>query len=237
MAEAQPTTETRAPEVAPPDIYRLDRRLTRAAIGLLARLFFRFYAHLKIVGIENVPRTGGVLLAGNHASNLDPVLGWAGLFGYRHLWGIAKSDLFRNKALAYCIHSMGSIPIRRGMVDRSVFKRTLELLAQGDAVGLFPEGALRTGAGSVLHGGAMRDGIARLAQFADVPVLPCVVVGGEKFRRWPAWLPLRRTRWAVAYGEPIFLRSDDDHAASRAALMDDLGAALRALHEEVRAYV
>ena len=64
----------------------------------------------------------------------------ASLRGYRHIWGIGKSDLFKNKIMAYCIHSMGAIPIRRGGIDRYVFKRTLELLAQGEAVGIFPEG-------------------------------------------------------------------------------------------------
>ena len=148
MAENRRAADKTAPE-APPDIYRLDRRITRWVIGLLAQSFFRIYGHLKVVGIENVPRTGGVLIAGNHASNLDPVLGWAGLRGYRHIWGIGKIELFKNKIMAYGIHSMGAIPINRSVVDRSVFKRTLELLAQGEAVGSFRKGRARTTACSI----------------------------------------------------------------------------------------
>ncbi len=214
MAEAHPTTETRAPEAAPPDIYRLDRRLTRAVIGLLARLFFHFYARLKIVGIENVPRTGGVLLAGNHASNLDPVLGWAGLYGYRHLWGIAKSDLFRNRALAYCIHSMGSIPIRRGMVDRSVFKRTLELLAQGDAVGLFPEGT-RTHDGLLNPG---QPGVGLMVQKSGVPVVPTALIG--TFEMLPRGAKrLRCVPLTMVFGKPMVFPPDTSRQGIADAIM------------------
>jgi 1-acyl-sn-glycerol-3-phosphate acyltransferase len=98
-------------------------------------------------------------------------------------------------------------------------------LRAGRVVGIFPEGGLRRGEASVLAGGRMKEGVARLAQIARVPVLPCVVAGGEKFSRWQNWLPLRRTRWAVAYGEPI------------AAGGDELPRALIALHEEVRGHV
>lgn len=188
-----------------------------------------------ILHAERARRGGACLLAANHASAFDSAL--LIVTTPRVIYWLSIVELFQNPLSRWFLSSMGASPLDRSKTDTVTVRFIARHLRAGRMVGLFPEGALRTGAGSVLHGGAMRDGIARLAQFADVPVLPCVVVGGEKFRRWPAWLPLRRTRWAVAYGEPIFLRSDDDHAASRAALMDDLGAALRALHEEVRAYV
>jgi 1-acyl-sn-glycerol-3-phosphate acyltransferase len=104
-------------------------------------------------------------------------------------------------------------------------------------VGMFPEGGVRRPANSVFAGGPLQPGFAKLAQVADVPVLPCVVVGGGKLRRWMNWLPLRRTRWAVAFGEPLTLRRELERAAARAALIEDVRRSLAALHEEVRHYV
>jgi len=227
VAETQPAPEKAAQEKTspepPPDIYRLDRRITRWIIGLLAQLFFRIYGRLKVVGIENVPRTGGVLIAGNHASNLDPVLGWASLRGYRHIWGIGKSELFKNKIMAYCIHSMGAIPIRRGMVDRYVFKRTLELLAQGEAVGIFPEGT-RTYDGLLNPG---QPGIGLMIHKSGVPVVPAALIGtyemlprGGKF---PRSVPL-----TMAFGKPILFPPDTSREVIAEAIMIEIAELLTA---------
>ncbi len=204
MAETNSVSAKRSKESeTPPDIHRLDRRITRLVIGLLARLFFKFYGRLKVIGVENVPRTGGVLLAGNHASNLDPVLGWAGLYGYRQLWGIGKIELFRNPILAYCIHSMGAIPIRRGTADRAMFKRTLELLAQGEAVGMFPEGT-RTHDGLLNPG---QPGVGLMVQKSGVPVVPCALIG--TFEMLPRNAKkLRRVPLTMAFGKPMTFPPD-----------------------------
>ena len=197
-----------------PNIQRLDRRIIRWLIGLLAKGFFRFYGRLRIVGIENVPRVGGVLIAANHASNLDPVLGWAGLYGYRHIWGIAKSELFKNRAQAYCMHSMGSIPIRRGMVDRTVFKRTLELLAQGEAVGIFPEGT-RTHDGLLNSG---QPGVGLMVQKSGVPVVPTALIG--TFEMLPRGAKkLRRVPLTIVFGKPMVFPSDTSRAVIADAIM------------------
>lgn len=222
MAETKPAAEKAAAET-PPDVYRLDRRITRWFIGLLAQLFFRIYGRLKVVGIENVPRTGGVLIAGNHASNLDPVLGWASMRGYRHIWGIGKSELFKNKIMAYCIHSMGAIPIRRGGVDRSVFKRTLELLAQGEAVGIFPEGT-RTYDGLLNPG---QPGIGLMIQKSGVPVVPTAIIGTyEMLPRGRS--KLRRAPLTMAFGQPILFPPGTSREAIAETIMIEIAALLTA---------
>jgi hypothetical protein len=63
--------------------------------------------------------------------------------------------------------------------------------------------------------------------------LPCVVLGGEQFLRWTSWLPGARTRWAVAFGEPIAPRRAPDLARARSAMVAEITTALRALHSEV----
>ena len=213
MAENRRAADKTAP-ATPPDIYRLDRRSLRWVIGLLAQSFFRLYGSLTVVGIENVPRTGGVLIAGNHASNLDPVLGWAGLRGYRHIWGIGKIELFNNKIMAYAIHSMGAIPINRSVVDRSVFKRTLELLAQGEAVGIFPEGT-RTHDGLLNPG---QPGVGLMVQKSGVPVVPTAIVG--TFEMLPRGAKkLRHVPLTMAFGKPIVFPPETSRAAIADAIM------------------
>jgi 1-acyl-sn-glycerol-3-phosphate acyltransferase len=76
-------------------------------------------------------------------------------------------------------------------------------LQQGRVIGLFPEGRIRSQADSVLQGGAIDTGVARLAQIAGVPVIPAVILGGEHFRRVQSWLPFRRTRYGVIFGPPL----------------------------------
>jgi 1-acyl-sn-glycerol-3-phosphate acyltransferase len=222
VTETLPAAEKAVSET-PPDIYRLDRRLTRWIIGLLAQLFFRLYGRLKVVGLENVPRTGGVLIAGNHASNLDPVLGWASLRGYRHIWGIGKSDLFKNKIMAYCIHSMGAIPIRRGGIDRYVFKRTLELLAQGEAVGIFPEGT-RTHDGLLNPG---QPGVGMMIQKSGVPVVPTAIIGTYDMLPRGA-KKLRRARLTMVFGKPIVFPPDTSRAVIADAIMIEIAELLTA---------
>ncbi len=198
----------------PPDIQRLDRRITRSVIGMLAQLFFRVFGRLSVIDVENVPRTGGVLIASNHASNLDPILGWAGLRGYRHIWGIGKIELFKNKVMAYVIHSMGAIPIRRGVVDRSVFKRTLELLAQGDAVGIFPEGT-RTHDGRLNPG---QPGIGLMIQKSGVPVVPTAIIG--TFEMLPRGAKkLRRVPLTMVFGKPILFPPNTSREVIADAIM------------------
>ena len=73
---------------------RLDYRLTHHLLARLARLVFLLYGRWQIIGLENVPRTGGLLLAADHASVMDPPLGWSALYGWRRAWGIARDDLW-----------------------------------------------------------------------------------------------------------------------------------------------
>lgn len=132
---------------------------------------------------------------------------------------------------------MGALPLDRAKRETATMLRVARRLRAGGVVGLFPEGGVRADAASVLHDGAIRDGIARLAEIADVPVIPAVVLGGAKFSRWPSWLPLRRTRWAVGFGEPLFFRRDMDRETARSTLVLELQTALRELAAEMRAHV
>jgi 1-acyl-sn-glycerol-3-phosphate acyltransferase len=132
---------------------------------------------------------------------------------------------------------MLAAPLDRSRADPSTVRTVVRHLRAGRVVGLFPEGGLRTGAASVLAGGSINGGVARIAELARVPVLPCAVLGGRKFHRWTNWLPLFRTRWAVAFGEPIEIRRGDDREAARRELTCELERALRRLQKEIQVHV
>jgi 1-acyl-sn-glycerol-3-phosphate acyltransferase len=108
--------------------------------GSACRLFYWLYGRWRIVGLENVPRNGGVLLAGNHVSQLDPPMVGGALFGYRRVRFMAKVELWASPLSRYVMDRTMSFPVKRGTADRPTIRRTLEWLAQGDAIAIFPEG-------------------------------------------------------------------------------------------------
>src|SRR5437016_4831046 len=76
--------------------------------------------------------------------------------------------------------------------------------ARSRVVGIFPEGGIRDGPRSVLEGAPPKPGTAALAQMAGAPILPCAIVGSDRLYNPRMWLPLRRVRVWIAFGEPIF---------------------------------
>lgn len=177
---------------------RPDQRITRQALAMFSRLVFRFYGRWQVIGLENVPATGGVLLAANHASYVDPPLAWAALYPRRKMWGVGKAELWHSPVLAYLMDSIGAIPVQRGVGDRTLFKRVLELLAQGEAVGLFPEGT-RSPDGQLLPG---QPGVGLMVQKSGVPVVPTAIVGTHLMLPVHA-TRLRRAPLTVVFGPPL----------------------------------
>ena len=166
--------------------------------GTALRLFYGIYGRWKIKGIENVPRKGGVLLAGNHVSNLDPPMVGGALFGYRRVRFMAKIELWSTWIGHYVMDRIMSFPVKRGTADRPTIRRTLEWLAQGDAIAIFPEGE-RSEDGRLQPA---QPGVALLVQKSGVPVIPVAIVGTHKM--WPkGQKKLKRVRLTIAFGEPI----------------------------------
>jgi 1-acyl-sn-glycerol-3-phosphate acyltransferase len=141
-------------------------------------------------GLEQVPRTGGLIVASNHISFWDPPLVGAALPREAHY--LAKEELFSNPVVGRLIGSLNAIPIRRGMVDLQGLTRAIETLRRGEALILFPEGSrMRDGQ---LH--PARPGVSIMAHAAGVPIVPCYISGSDRPRRW---LP-RRTRVRIWFG-------------------------------------
>jgi len=148
-----------------------------------------------VVGKENVPRTGGAVLAGNHVSHMDPVLLWE--FAPRRPHFMAKSELFKG-FIGWVITQLYAFPVVRGSADRTAIATATKLLEDGEIVGIFPEGTRSSdGTAGEAHGG-----VSFIAMRAGVPVVPVAIVGTDKVlprgRKFP-----RPARVTIKFGTPI----------------------------------
>ena len=179
----------------------------------------------RVHGAEAVPATGGVLFASNHLGFLDGPL----LVGVAPRWVhcLVKSELFHGPVGAV-LRAAGQIPVQRASVDRSALDTAAQILRDGGAVGVFPEGA--RGRGDV---GEVRLGIAWLALRAGVPVVPVACLGTRLTGESTHGLPMPRRRLDVVFGAPVSL--EQPPGTSRRAALEAAGAALQgALAAHVR---
>ena len=106
-----------------------------------AKRIFRFQFGLmgwKIVGLENMPAEGPVILAVNHQSLWDPIVAGSSL--PRKVSFMAKEELFTIPILGNIFRKMGAFPVKRGQGDMNAIRHSLALLKEGGVLGLFPEG-------------------------------------------------------------------------------------------------
>ncbi len=178
----------------------------RFAVGI----GFRILAGWRVTGRGQVPRTGGLIVASNHVSFWDPPLVGAAL--PREIHYLAKEELFRAPVFGALIRAYNAIPIRRGVADLSGMAKAIEVLRQGRALMMFPEGSrMRDGR---LH--PARPGVGMLAVNADVPILPCFISGSERPMKWL----YRGARVRIVFGTPLHWQDlagpDAEHVPGRA---------------------
>jgi 1-acyl-sn-glycerol-3-phosphate acyltransferase len=148
---------------------------------------------MEVEGLELLPRSGPVLIAANHDSNMDPVAVGVAARRRRQVRALAKSSLWDVKPLAPILTGMGQIPIERGTGDRGALDKAVEALRAGACIGIFPEGTRSRG--SELRA---RSGIGHLA--AAVPesrIVLVAITGTTDYARFP-----KRPRVAVRFRLP-----------------------------------
>jgi 1-acyl-sn-glycerol-3-phosphate acyltransferase len=147
-------------------------RLSQGMSRLVAGIFWKF----RVFGLENIPRTGGVLLASNHQSFLDPVL--VAMVLPREMHFMARRTLFRNPAFRAIIAGYNAFAIERDTADVKGVNSAIARLEAGNILLVFPEGT-RTGNGSI---GPMKS-VGVIAERAAVPIVPVLIQGA--FEVWP----------------------------------------------------
>jgi len=186
--------------------------LYRFSRGLL-RLLFQFFFRLKDYGRENIPTDSPLILCGNHRSNFDPFI--LGTPLKRELFFMAKEELFRVPVVGWFISRVHAFPVKRGGVSKDSIRLSIQLLKDGNAMCIFPEGTRKNA------GGVGKKGAAMLALRSNAVVIPVAIIGNYK--------PFRRM--AVYYGKPVDL-SEYTQSTS-----DNLEAATDKIMSEIRAMV
>ncbi len=150
-------------------------------------------SRLRVYGKERVPLEGGIVVASNHFSWLDPaVLGYA---SPRVLYYMAKIEAHRLPGLGTFIRAFGCFPVRRGESDRDAVRLMRTIVAEGHALGLFAEGSRqRTGVP-----GHVQPGAAMVALQEGAPILPVAIHGTQ------TWRPGGFQPVSIAWGEPMIL--------------------------------
>jgi len=178
------------------------RRWFFAPGSWLTRAGMWFLGPLRFTGLEHVPRDGAFILVANHISLFDPLIvgSTAGQLAGRLVHFMAKQEVRRWPVIGWLATQAGVYFVRRGEGDRAAQRLSLELLASGEAIAVFPEGT-RSRNGVL---GEPRNGAALLAMRSGVPVLPVSITGSNRIIPRGARLP-RRSRVTVRVGEPFLL--------------------------------
>lgn len=141
----------------------------RGVVAVILRTVWR----LEVRGVEHVPRDGPLIVAANHVAYMDPPA--LGVALPRPISYMAKAELFRVPILGPILPHVNAYPVDRGKGDIAAIRRSLEVLARGGAIGIFPEG------GRVKQGeGVAHTGVAMLATYSGAPVLPAYISGSAK---------------------------------------------------------
>jgi 1-acyl-sn-glycerol-3-phosphate acyltransferase len=163
-------------------------------IAAVSRPVFYGPYRLRARGRENLPATGGYVLACNHVSNFDPWPLGLPLWPQRWLRFMAKSELYW-WPLRLVLDGAGAFRVRRGAGDWEAIETAVQLARGGHVVAMFPEGTRREKGLVKKHEARPRSGAARVALEAEVPLVPAAVAGTDRLL---ALGPLR-----IAYGTPV----------------------------------
>jgi 1-acyl-sn-glycerol-3-phosphate acyltransferase len=206
--------------------------LANRAASLLMKLLFGYAASVRVLRRENTSRTGAFLLAANHISHFDPFI--ISSVVERKIDWMALAEFFPYPLLGHFLRAVDAFPVDRNRAERATIRTVIERLKQGRAVGVFPEGGIRDGAGSLLEGAPLRPGVCALAHIAGVPILPCVIIGSDRLYSKDSWLPLRRTPIWIAFGDPISHFPNLEKSVAREHIERELTTAFRGLYSELQ---
>ena len=201
-------------------------RIAAALIGGLARVLF----HPTIVGVENIPPTGPVLIAPSHRSNVD--FAFTLFMSPRKVFFMAKDGLYKSRLFGEILTRLGAFPVRRGGADRESLRLAEEVLRRGQALVLFPEGTRQSG--TTIE--PLLDGAMFVAARTGATVVPVGIAGSEKAMPVGAKFP-RFAKIYIVVGKPIAPPSSEGRV-SRSAIAEktlELQRALQEVYDESRA--
>jgi 1-acyl-sn-glycerol-3-phosphate acyltransferase len=175
-------------------------------IGVFYGMFFRG----DVVGVKNLPASGGFLVAANHTSFFDPP--FIGCQVPRQIAYFARKTLWKGGFSSWWLDSVGTIPVDRdGGQDVSAIKRVLKAIKEDRGLILFPEGT-RSIDGKLQ---AAKAGVGLIACRTQVPVVPVRIFGSFEAFGKGAKVPRLGTRVTVVFGKPLLPAAYDEPKAGK----------------------
>ncbi|MBP1969626.1 1-acyl-sn-glycerol-3-phosphate acyltransferase [Virgibacillus natechei] len=153
---------------------------------LIAIIFYPLF-RIKVIGKENIPKEGPVIICSNHISNMDPPV--VGITSPRDIYFMAKGELFEKRFLGKLLLWVHAFPVKRGLSDRNALRKGLGILGNNETLGLFPEGT-RSKTGEL---GEPLAGAGFFALRSNAIIVPCAIIGPYKVGK----------RLTVIYGQPM----------------------------------
>ena len=184
----------------------------------ICRGYFAIFHRWQVLGKENVPMDGPVLILSNHISLLDPPSVGSGTD--RQVTIMAKEELFRVPLFGGMIRALGAFPVKRGAGDRAALRLALGLLEDGKCLLMFPEGT-RSKTGELEEG---QTGAAFFALRSQAVVVPTAIVGGYRL--------FRRTK--IVYGKPLDISEFRNSKSNKQTLADLTEHIMSAIEELIR---
>lgn len=172
--------------------------MIRAIIHAFFRAFFALLTRLHVDGKENIPETGGVIVAANHMSLLDAPLVFS-IIDRKDLTAMVGDSYKKNPLIRPLVNAIDGIWIDRDAVDLTALRTARDCLRSGHALGIAPEGK-RSHVRALIRA---KTGVAYLADKAGVPIIPLAIEGTEAAKA--SILRLRRPKIVVHIGQPIIL--------------------------------
>lgn len=188
--------------------YRLGREVCRWTVSLLFPI--------KVIGKENIPLQGSVLICPNHIGELDPIANAISID--RDVHYMAKAELWKIPILKNILDMAGVIPVNRGSVSMDSMRRGLKILKDGKALLLYPEG-------TCYETGDIHPGLAGAGFFvlrSNCLVLPCTIIGPHKIFK----------KSIVAYGEPMDMTSFRETKTSPEVVVNAIMTEIKKLYEK-----
>lgn len=180
--------------------------ILRPMVGGVSRVLWK----IEFRGAENVPAEGGLIVAANHQTYLDPF--WLSLKIKRPTRYLAWSAAFHWPIVGQCLTWFGAWPLALEGSDPAPIRRSLQWLREGGAVVIFPEGGRSTSTGELER---FKAGAVRLAMEAKVPILPVTIKGGNRI--WPRGWRFPRTGKVVVTYHPLYHAEQSPTEETRAA--------------------
>lgn len=196
----------------------------RISIGLARALWATQRLRVQVSGFQQLPGTGGAVLASNHISHLDfTFVGLAGRKRGRWVRFMAKEAVFRTPVAGTMMRGMKHISVDRARGAQS-YAQALDALSSGELVGIFPEATISRS----FELKTFKSGAVRMATDAQVPIFPVIVWGGH--RVWTKDHPRRllntKVDVHVLVGAPLHFAADEDPETGTARLREQMATML-----------